>query len=125
MEEKMIDLPDFDLQKMYDYETNYHLTMNLDRVSKYIIHYEAMKMVQKIPGAIVECGVFKGTSFTRFAIFRELFGNHTSKKLVAFDVFSDDFPNTKYEEDKKIRQDCFYSPENISYKHTASNSKIG
>ena len=25
----MIDLPEFDLQQMYDYETNYHLTMNI------------------------------------------------------------------------------------------------
>ena len=101
----MIDLPEFDIQKMYDYETNYHLTMNLDRVSKYVIHYEAMKMIQDVPGAIVECGVFKGTSFARFAIFRELFGNYTSKKLVAFDVFSDDFPDSEFEEDKKIRED--------------------
>lgn len=101
----MIKLPDFDEQSMYDYETNYHLTMNIDRVSKYIIHYEAMKMTRNIPGAIVECGVFKGTSFARFSIFRELFGNYTSKKLIAFDVFSDDFPDTKFEEDKKIRQD--------------------
>ena len=101
----MINLPDFDTQTMYDAETNYHLTMNLDRVSKYVIHYEASKMVQDIPGAIVECGVYKGTSFARFAIFRELFGNFTSKKLIAFDVFSDDFPDTKFEEDKKIRQD--------------------
>jgi len=101
----MINLPDFTEQKMYDYETFYHLTMNLDRVSKYVIHYEAMKMVQNIPGAVIECGVFKGTSFARFSLFRELFGNFNSKKLIAFDVFSDDFPDTKFEEDKKIRED--------------------
>ena len=62
----MIDLPDFDLQKMYDYETNYHLTMNLDRVSKYVIHYEAMKMIQNVPGAIIECGVFFGGGLIMF-----------------------------------------------------------
>ena len=44
----MIDLPDYDRQKMYNYETNYHLTMDLERVSKYVIHYEAMKMVKNI-----------------------------------------------------------------------------
>ena len=77
----MIDLPDFTEQKMYDYETFYHLTMNLDRVSKYVIHYEAMKMVQNIPGAVIECGVFKGTSFARFSLFRELFGNFNSNIL--------------------------------------------
>ena len=43
----MIDLPDFTTQKMYDYETFYHLTMNLDRLSKFVIHYEAMKIFFK------------------------------------------------------------------------------
>ena len=83
----------------------YNLTMYLDRLSKFVIYYEAMKMVHDVPGAVVECGVFKGTSFARFSLFRELFGNFNSKKLIAFDVFSDDFPDTEFEEDKKIRED--------------------
>ncbi len=100
----MINLPNFDAQSMYDYETNYNLTTNVERLSKFIIHYEAIKIVQNIPGAIVECGVFKGTSFSRFALFRELYGTKYSKKLVAFDDFSDSYPDTQYDEDKLIRE---------------------
>ena len=58
----MIKLPKFDSQSMYDYETNFHLTMNEDRISKFLTHYEAFKISKEIPGEIVECGVFKGTS---------------------------------------------------------------
>jgi hypothetical protein len=99
----MIKMPEFTLQGSYDYETFFHLTMRVDRLAKLIAHYEAFKMVQEIPGSIVECGVFKGTSFVRFAMFRQLLGNDFSAKLIAFDVFSDDYPDTKFEEDKQYR----------------------
>ncbi len=100
----MIELPDFSEQSRYDYETNFHLTLELSRLAKFIAHYEAYKMVQELPGAIVECGVFKGTSLTRFALFRELLGNYFSTKIIAFDVFGDQFPNTTYQEDKAQRE---------------------
>jgi len=100
----MIELPEFTAQNMYDAETFFNLSMTIDRVAKFVIHYEAVKMVLEVPGAIVECGVFKGTSFVRFAMLREMLGNYFSKKLIAFDVFSDEFPDTEYEEDKAIRE---------------------
>ena len=98
-----IKLPDF--KKMYDYETNYHLTMSGDRMGKLLCHYESLKQTINIPGEIVECGVFKGTSLTRFGVMRDLLGTKNSAKIIGFDVFSDSFPNTKYKEDKKIRSD--------------------
>ena len=100
----MIEMPEFDEQTMYDAETVFHLTMTQDRLSKFIAHYEAMKMVSNIPGCIVECGVFKGTSIVRFASMRNLLYNDFSAKIIAFDVFSDDFPNTQFEEDQKQRE---------------------
>ena len=36
-------------------------------------------MTKDIPGAIVECGVFKGASLVRFAMFRNLFESPYSK----------------------------------------------
>lgn len=99
----MIKMPDFAVQSAYDYETNFHLTLRVDRLAKFIAHWEAYKMVLEIPGAIVECGVFKGTSFVRFAMMRELIGNYFSNKLIAFDVFSDQYPDTKFAEDKAYR----------------------
>lgn len=100
----MIKLPDFSEQSRYDYETNFHLTLEISRLAKFVAHYEAIRMVEDLPGAIVECGVFKGTSLARFAMFRELLGNYFTAKIIAFDVFSDDFPDTKYEEDKAQRE---------------------
>lgn len=100
----MIKMPDFSTQSMYDAETNFHLMMNEERLAKFLVHWEAMKIASQVPGAIVECGVFKGTSFVRFSLMRQLLGGNFSTKLIAFDVFSDDFPNTSYEQDKAQRE---------------------
>ena len=62
----------FNLQNMYDAETHYNLFMNNERFSKLLIHYETYKKIKNLKGAIVECGVFKGTSFSRFAMLKNL-----------------------------------------------------
>ena len=100
----MIKLPKFNMQNMYDAETHYNLYMNSERFSKLLIHYEIFKRIKNLSGSIVECGVFKGTSFSRFAMMRELVGNPKKNKLVAFDVFNDDFPNTKFKNEKAQRK---------------------
>ena len=96
-------MPDF--EKSYDYETFFHLTLNTSRLGKFIAHYEAYKMIRSVPGAIVECGVFKGTSFVRFAHFRSLLDNQESSKLIGFDVFSDETPNTEYTVSTAVKSD--------------------
>ena len=53
----MIDMPDF--EKAWDYENAFYLTCDTTRVSKIIAHYELYRMALDIPGAIVECGVFR------------------------------------------------------------------
>ncbi len=100
----MIKLPKFTTQNMFDAETHYNLFMNEERFSKLLIHYEVFKKIKNIPGSIIECGVFKGTSFSRFAMLRELIGNKKKNKLVAFDVFSDEFPNTNFQNEKIQRK---------------------
>ena len=57
----------------------------------------------QIPGDIVEFGVFKGASFSRLAIFRNLLAMESSKKLIGFDIFGK-FPDAKTEEDKLQKQ---------------------
>ena len=79
----MIKLPKFSNQSMFDYETYFYLTMNDERLGKFLAHYEAMKIAENIPGEIVECGVFKGTSFVRFAIMRQIMGGEKSAKISA------------------------------------------
>jgi hypothetical protein len=98
-----IKFPDF--KKMFDYETNFHLTMNSERLAKLICHYEIFKKVKNVSGDVVECGVFKGTSLARFGLMRKIFGYKKTSKILAFDVFSDVFPTTKYQEGKKDRKD--------------------
>tara|TARA_B110000263_G_C15301910_1_gene508409 strand:- start:856 stop:1518 length:663 start_codon:yes stop_codon:yes gene_type:complete len=97
----MIKLPDF--EKSFEYENNFYHSCNITRISKILAHYEIYKTIKEIPGEIVECGVFKGASYLRFAMFREIFGNPFSKKIVGFDTFGK-FPETSYQEDKKARK---------------------
>ena len=97
----MIELPEF--EKAFEYENGFYLSCDKTRISKIIAHYELFKLAINVPGEIVECGVFKGSSLARFAIFRELLGNEHSKKIIGFDTF-DTFPETSFEEDKKLRQ---------------------
>ncbi len=96
----MITLPDF--TKMFDYENGFYLSCDTTRIGKLLAQYELYKMARDIPGTIVECGVLKGCSLVRFAAFRALFGNPSSKKIIGFDTFGD-FPETNFEADKKLR----------------------
>lgn len=98
-------LPDFN--KVFEYENNFYLSCNDQRMGKFIAHYELFKMTKDLQGSIVECGVFKGVSLTRFAHFRKLFGGNHSKKIIGFDIF-DKFPETNFEDDKKKRKKFMY-----------------
>ena len=98
----MIKLPKFTSQSMYDSETDFNLQMDKERLSKFLIHYEVFKKIRNVKGSIVECGIFKGTSFVRLAMFRELFKKKS--KLVGFDIYGDIYPNTSFENEKKHRE---------------------
>jgi len=88
---------------MYDSETIFNLSMTQERLAKALVHWEVIKKVSEIPGCIVECGVFKGTSFARFCMMRQMLGGAFGAKIIGFDVFSDEFPDTEYAEDKAQR----------------------
>lgn len=98
----MIKLPDF--TKTFEYENNFYLSCDNTRISKFLAHYELFKMIKHLPGDIVECGVFKGASFARFASFRDLFGNPFSHKLIGFDIFGL-YPETQFTEDARYREE--------------------
>lgn len=97
----MITLPDFD--KAFDYENNFYLSCDNQRLSKILSHYEFFKMIKDLPGAIIDCGVFKGTSLVRFAGFRALHGIAHTHKIIGFDTFGD-FPETEFDEDVPYRE---------------------
>jgi len=97
----MIELPDFN--KAFNYENNFYLSCDLNRIGKIISSYELYKIVRELPGDIVECGVFKGISLIRLITFRELFENSFSRKIIGFDIFGK-FPETEYSDDMELRK---------------------
>ncbi|HEY1537973.1 MAG TPA: TylF/MycF/NovP-related O-methyltransferase [Solirubrobacteraceae bacterium] len=98
----MMELPDF--SRSWEYENNFYLSCDATRISKLLAHYELMRSVAGLPGAIVECGVFKGASLARFAMFRELFGNAHGKRIIGFDAFGA-FPETAFADDVAHRSE--------------------
>jgi len=76
-------------KKTFDYENNFYLTCGTSRIAKFIAHYELSKSISLLTGDIVECGVFKGASFMRLAMLRDLFS--PGKMIIGFDTF-DKFP---------------------------------
>lgn len=77
----------FDTEKCWDYENGFYLTSHTTRLAKLLAHYELYKTIVGLPGHIVECGVYKGSSFLRFATFREILESPHSRKIVGFDAF--------------------------------------
>src|SRR3989338_564196 len=96
----MIALPDF--SKAFEYENNFYLTSGPERLGKCLAHFELFKLANSLDGAIVECGLFKGASFLRFATFQQQFGEKP-KRIVGFDTF-DLFPPTNHPGDISKRE---------------------
>lgn len=97
----MIKLPEF--KKAFEYENNFYLSCDSSRLGKLLAHYELYQRILHLPGALVECGVFKGVSFSRFAMFRALFETKRPRPIIGFDTFSE-FPATNFNADKRHRE---------------------
>jgi hypothetical protein len=50
----------------FDYENAFHITSDITRLGKIIVHYELYKMTKELPGHILEFGVFKGISLIKW-----------------------------------------------------------
>lgn len=95
----MIPIPNRD--NAFEYELQFLLTCGPTRIAKILCLYEAYKQIHTLPGAIVECGVFKGASFSIFAALRALLENPWMRELVAFDGF-DMFAKPMNDDDKQL-----------------------
>tara|TARA_Y100000590_G_scaffold328190_1_gene372660 strand:+ start:868 stop:1536 length:669 start_codon:yes stop_codon:yes gene_type:complete len=91
----------FKLKTIWDVENIFYQKSNPTRINKIICHYEIFKKTLKVPGAIIECGVFKGSSLIRFITFRDLIMKKLKKKVYGFDVFGT-FPRQKIKKDNKF-----------------------
>ncbi len=74
-------------KKVWDAENTFYLNAKSSRIAKFIYHYEMYKKILNIPGDILEFGVFKGASFSRFLSFRKILENDDSRKIIGFDDF--------------------------------------
>jgi hypothetical protein len=77
----------FDTADAFVHENGFYLTTGPERLGKLLAHYELYKRITGLPGAVVECGVFKGASLMRFATFRNLLEAEHSRAIVGFDAF--------------------------------------
>ncbi len=123
----MIELPDFN--KPFFYENNFYLTCTNQRLSKTLALYELFKRTLEVPGAIVECGVFKGAALIRFATFRDLFSDPQAKKVIGFDTF-DEYPRAILPVDEEARNSFIESAgksviSKKQLKDVFENKKIG
>jgi len=84
----------------FEYENGYNHTAQPSRLAKVLAHYELYKKILDVPGAIVECGVFKGSSLIRWAMLRSLFETADAREIIAFDTFGK-FPTAGNEADKE------------------------
>jgi Macrocin-O-methyltransferase (TylF) len=91
----------FETEKCWDYENGFYLTSHVTRLAKMLAQYELYKSIISLPGQIVECGVYKGASFVRFATFRQILESPYSRKVIGFDAFGH-FPQGEEEGDKSF-----------------------
>jgi hypothetical protein len=77
----------YNVEQRWDYENGFYITSHLSRLAKLVAHYELYKTIVHLPGHIVECGVYKGTSLIRFCTFREMMESPYSRKIIGFDAF--------------------------------------
>jgi len=94
-------LKNLNQQDIWNCENIYHLKTDISRMSNFIYHYEIYKKIVELPGDVVECGVFKGSSLIRFLTFREILENYNTRKIYGFDVFGK-FPKSKNQADKSF-----------------------
>lgn len=75
------------IKDIWEAENIFYLKSDFTRISKFVYHYEIYKKIINIPGSILEFGVFKGASFSRFLSFRKILENENSREIVGFDDF--------------------------------------
>jgi len=88
LSKRIVDLIQKNDHEISDILENFPLYVRRYNMTRFLAHYEIFRMIKDIPGDIVECGVFRGTSFLSFAKFTEIFSmGNKIKKLIGFDNF--------------------------------------
>lgn len=83
----------------FEFENKFYLSCHSSRLGKVLAQNELYKQIINLPGEVVELGVFKGASLSRFAMLRNIYEQNSSREIIGFDTFAE-FPDTEYEKDK-------------------------
>lgn len=75
------------VEKIWDAYNMLLSSPDVNRLGKILTRYVLFKKTLHLPGDIVECGVFKGTSFLMFLKFLKIHCHGSLKKVVGFDFF--------------------------------------
>jgi len=91
-------------KKIWNYYNGLFLSPDVDRLRKLLVRYELYKKSSKVPGDIVECGVFKGTGMFQWLKFISIYESSSTKRVIGFDFFNV-FKKTKSKiENKSIKK---------------------
>jgi hypothetical protein len=82
-------MSDFSDNSLWDSYNTLLLSPDIDRVRKLLVRYELFKKTLRVPGDIVECGVFKGTGWMYWLKLLDLYARGEQKRVVGFDTFSE------------------------------------
>ena len=72
---------------LWDSYNNLLLSSDTDRIRRLLVRYELFKMSLKVPGDIVECGVFKGAGWMYWLKLLDLYAKGEQKRVIGFDTF--------------------------------------
>lgn len=70
---------------------SFHYDCDTERMQKMFARHRLFLEVRKLPGHIVDAGVFKGTSTLLFAQMLKVYAPHSKRKVIGFDTFSEGF----------------------------------
>ena len=74
--------------EIYKSINNFIISKDIFIFSKLISRIDIFKKVINIPGDILDCGVFKGSSFFTFAKLLSIYSPNSIKKVIGFDLFN-------------------------------------
>ena len=88
----------------WDLYNCFFLMDDVERLRKFLVREHFFKMTLEIPGDIVEMGVFKGTGLAQLLKLREIYIPASNKKVLGFDLFTDDDGYVTNKNDKLLKE---------------------
>ncbi len=106
--------------KAYD---DFLASASVDRLQKIAARYELLRMVEDVPGDIVECGVYKGSGLYTLAKLSSFMTPQAARKIVGFDFFGENRAvSMREKKDKEVldRHDTNWTPQKTILENLAA-----